>query len=72
MPIPSTDSNGLLPTGIHDCTIEEIGVAFGQFHASNRRVRLFKGLQEYVGLLSTARIGKFLFRLKGFYPSSGG
>ena len=29
MPIPNLDKHGLLPPGVHDCTLEEIGRIFG-------------------------------------------
>jgi hypothetical protein len=32
----------LLPEGIHDCTLDEIGARFGRFQTTDRRVHLFK------------------------------
>lgn len=46
MPIPELNENGLLPEGIHDCTLEEIGARFGRFQSSDRRVRLFEKLSQ--------------------------
>lgn len=51
MAIPDLTPDGILPTGIHDCTLEEVGERFGRFCSSDRRVRLFKSLCEYVGEL---------------------
>lgn len=48
MPIPDLNGDGLLPEGIHDCTLVEIGVRFGRFGASDRRVRLFEQLRALV------------------------
>lgn len=48
MPIPDLNEHGFLPEGIHDCTLEEIGVRFGRFQTSDRRVRLFSKLCELV------------------------
>ncbi|NOT59232.1 MAG: hypothetical protein HOP19_03295 [Acidobacteria bacterium] len=48
MPIPNLNEDGLLPEGIHDCTLEEIGAQFGRFVVSERRVRLFTQLGELV------------------------
>jgi hypothetical protein len=48
MPIPSLTDDGLLPDGVHDCSIEEIKSAFGWFGSSGKRFRLFQKLVEYV------------------------
>lgn len=41
MPIPELNHNGLLPRGVHDCTLEEIA---GSFAENPHRVRLFRNL----------------------------
>ena len=41
MPIPDLDSHGLLPPGVHDCTLAEIGQTFS---VNNRRQKLFQYL----------------------------
>ena len=48
MPIPALNENGLLPEGIHDCTLAEIGAQFGRFVVSERRLRLFAQLRELI------------------------
>jgi hypothetical protein len=48
MPIPAFDEHGFLPQGVHDCTLQEVGARFGQFDHSDRRVRLFHELTEFV------------------------
>lgn len=48
MPIPDLNDAGLLPEGIHDCTLAEIGARFGRFQSSDRRVRLFGQLRVLV------------------------
>lgn len=48
MPIPAFDANGLLPPGIHHCTLEEIASGFGQFRTTSQRPELFARLREYV------------------------
>jgi hypothetical protein len=48
MPIPALTADGLLPEGVHECTLAELGERFGQFQRSDRRCRLFERLQEYV------------------------
>lgn len=48
MPIPSLNDDGLLPAGIHDCSIDEIKSAFGWYGSSGKRYRLFQKLVEYV------------------------
>ncbi len=48
MPIPALNAFGLLPEGVHDCTLDEIGARFGRFIVSERRVRLFAQLHELI------------------------
>ncbi len=48
MAIPSLDSEGFLPVGVHDCTLDEIGARFGTFQRSDRRPQLFARLQAFV------------------------
>jgi hypothetical protein len=48
MPIPELNTEGLLPEGIYDCTLDEIGARFGRFQTTDRRVQLFKKLRELV------------------------
>lgn len=50
------DARNLLPDGVHNATIEEIGKLFGTFQKSNRRMTLFAKLAEYVTCLRTAKI----------------
>jgi len=44
MPIPELDARGLLPEGIHPCSMSEIAQRFGRFQRSDRRCRLFERL----------------------------
>ena len=39
----------VLPEGIHRCTLEECGAAFGRFSHSDRRPRLTEALRRYIG-----------------------
>jgi hypothetical protein len=34
MPIPPLDEDGLLPEGIHECSLEEIRARFGSFQVT--------------------------------------
>jgi hypothetical protein len=40
--------DGVLPEGVHDCTIEEIDRAFGRFQRSDRRIKLVARLRAYL------------------------
>jgi Family of unknown function (DUF6932) len=40
--------DGVLPEGVHECTIEEIDRAFGRFQRSDRRIRLVTRLKAYL------------------------
>jgi hypothetical protein len=53
MPIPGLDENGLLPSGVHDCTLEELNERFGNDRLVDNKVspcrsRLYTRLCEYV------------------------
>ncbi len=41
MPIPRSEETGLLPEGLHDCTLEEVATRFAGFQGSDRRPRLW-------------------------------
>jgi hypothetical protein len=49
--LPAWNEHGLLPPGIHACTMAEIEARLGAFQRSDRRMRLFRKLAEYVGEL---------------------
>jgi hypothetical protein len=60
MPIPGLDANGLLPTAIHDCTLEEIDEVFGNDRwVDNKlqpcRSKLYRRLCDY--LVEVRRLG---------------
>lgn len=69
MPIPTLDGSGLLPEGLHDCTIDEIEEAFGRFVASDRRPRLFRDLRRYFDEACAARAGTHLIVNGSFVTS---
>jgi len=50
MLIPSFNETGVLPPGVHDCTVEEIEVRFGRFHESDRRPQLWTRLKAFIEL----------------------
>ena len=52
MAIPPFNSDGLLPPGIHDATLDEIRDRFGSFHGSDRRPNLFNSL---LGLIAAVK-----------------
>ncbi|MBY0527591.1 MAG: hypothetical protein K2R98_29610 [Gemmataceae bacterium] len=41
-------TDGVLPHGTHDCTLDELDEVFGQFQRSDRRMELTKKLRSYV------------------------
>jgi hypothetical protein len=51
MAIPCLTAAGFLPPGAHDASMEEIGIAFGRFQDSERRITLFQRLSEYIAEL---------------------
>lgn len=48
MSIPPLNEYGLLPPGIYDCSLQEIGARLGTFQSTDRRPRLYEALQEYL------------------------
>jgi len=69
VPIPALGTGGLLPDGIHECTIAEISEAFGRFQESDRRQRLTRQLLAYVEELKSAGVAKHLI-INGSYVTS--
>jgi uncharacterized protein DUF6932 len=49
VPIPDLDPSGLLPPGLHPCTLVEVAERFGRFNRTDRRVHLARKLEEYFG-----------------------
>jgi hypothetical protein len=60
MPIPPLDAHGLLPVGVHDCTLEEVKARFGAFQHSDQRPQLFQKLQALVAEASAAGFARSL------------
>ncbi|MBI5802097.1 MAG: hypothetical protein HZA92_15410 [Verrucomicrobia bacterium] len=56
MPIPALDEHGLLPAGVHDCTLEEVRLRFGRFQGSDVRGRLFARLAELLSELMRSEL----------------
>ena len=48
MPIPALTPDGVLPEGVHDCTLDELRERFGQFQRTDWRPRLFERLQAFI------------------------
>jgi len=60
MPIPAVDEHGLLPMGVHDCTLEEMRLRFGSFQTTDRRPNLFQKLCALVAEAQAARFARCL------------
>ncbi|HET7631385.1 MAG TPA: hypothetical protein VFK16_03625 [Gemmatimonadaceae bacterium] len=60
MPIPDLSTDGLLPDGLHECTLDEVIERFGRFQDSDRRPSLGRELQQYVAEVRSAEVGKYL------------
>ena len=58
MQIPDFEANGLLPSGIYDCSLETIRSRFGTFQNTDQRPVLYRKLQEY---LEEARNTKLVY-----------
>lgn len=62
-PIPVLNPDGLLPAGIHDCTLDELKAAFGRFQGNAHRPRLFAMLEKF---LSAVRVAELVSCLLGW------
>ncbi len=51
VPIPQFNEHGLLPEGVHDCTMAELAARVGNFQSSDRRPQLFARLERFVAEL---------------------
>ena len=60
MPIPEFNEHGLLPPGIHDCTMQEAQQRFARFQRSDRRARLFVRFEDYMREVRMAGIANFV------------
>lgn len=56
MPIPALNQEGLLPVGVHECTIEELERRFGTFQGSDRRPELMNKLKTFLSELKASRL----------------
>jgi hypothetical protein len=56
MPIPALNANGILPTGLFDCTWPELQERFGVFRGSDHRVRLFTRLEELASAMRASAL----------------
>ena len=60
MPIPELNDEGLLPCGIHDCTMDEIREIFGRFMSCDKRPKLVAKLFQYVEHVKESAVAKYL------------
>src|SRR5438552_17030253 len=56
MPIPGFEEHGLLPPGVHACTLGEIKARFGSFQSTDRRPQLFAKLMAFLDEAKAAGI----------------
>src|SRR5437870_11812921 len=56
MPIPDLSAKGLLPRGIHDCTLQDIRHRFGSFQGTEQRLRLFAKLEQLLEAMKQSGI----------------
>ena len=47
MAIPDFDSEGFLPSGVHECNLGELKGRFGAFQTTDARCRLFEKLETF-------------------------
>jgi hypothetical protein len=54
--IPPFDDEGLLPYGIHDCSLQEAAARFAGFQNSDRRPQLWARFIEFMGVANEGRL----------------
>ena len=54
MSIPALNQDGLLPVGIHDCTLDEIKARFGNFQVTDQRPHLLAKLESFLAEVRAA------------------
>lgn len=54
MPLPTLNDDGLLPAGIHDCTLDELKAGFGSFQGNDQRPRLFARFERFLAEVRVA------------------
>lgn len=60
MAIPALNQHGLLPVGIHDCTLAELKSRFASFQATDRRPDLFRKLERLIAEAQAAQFARSL------------
>src|SRR5438477_6434890 len=56
MSIPPFNEHGLLPAGIHDCTMQEAAARFGTFQGSERRPLLWSKFKQFFREVAASRL----------------
>ncbi len=69
MAIPDLSPDGLLPEGVHECTLEEVEERFGRFQSSDRRPSLMRRLRQYHAEVAQAGVAQYLV-VDGSYVTS--
>jgi hypothetical protein len=70
MPIPKLNEQGLLPPGIYDCSLEEIGECFGTFQSTDLRPRLYEKLQAFIQQVRSTNLVMAVFVNGSFVTTS--
>ena len=60
MSIPPLDGRGVLPPGLHECTLDQLSEVFGRFQTNEQRVRLTSCLREYVARVRDVELVEYL------------
>ncbi len=66
MAIPALTANGILPVGIHDCTLDEIKEQFSVRINSPNRIQLWKNLETFIGEIRNLGIVSVVYIDGGF------
>lgn len=70
MPIPAFNPDGLLPPGIHDCTIQQIESLFGSFQRTDRRPQLWARFKDFHAQAKTSGVVEALLLDGSFVTNS--
>lgn len=56
MAVPVLNEHGLLPAGVHDCTVSQVEERFGSFDGTDRRPNLWGKFKEFLREAKTSGV----------------
>jgi len=70
MPIPDLTAKGILPEGIHACTLDEVRAAFAGRESRTKREKLWNGFVRYLDVIRQTGVVDTIYLDGGFTSDS--